>query len=84
MFQGSGFCAPPRPGRLQIYLSDPAHGPGPWARLLEPGVHPLRVLPSHVRLRAFEHIGMHVRSGLCMYMYACIYACTCMYVHVHA
>ena len=43
--------------------------------------------PSHVRLCAFEHICMHVRSGLCTYMCACIcavYACICMYMHVYA
>ena len=45
--------------------------------------------PSHVRLCAFERICMHVSSGLCTYMCACIcaiyvYACTCMFMHVYA
>ena len=45
--------------------------------------------PSHVHLCAFGHIRMHVRSGLCTYMYMCacictVYAWICMYMHVYA
>ena len=97
MFQGSGFCAPPRPGpgRLQIYLSGLAHGPGPShlrARVAFSFIYLARSRgPSHARLCAFKHICMHVCMWF-MHLHVCMHLCMyasmhiCMYarMHVHA